>query len=155
VDQFPEIAGQIQGSGTGVGEDIPGILVGYTQSLITLVPFLKVVHIGRHRFTGHGVGCDVFKAILIAVPLTPLSKAAMPVSNQLMRTGSGDSFNLEGEVDVFEHTVMTVGVQMLHQSHGVLGVAVIADRCNLRYGLHRVRGGMNQNDIHSQFSSVK
>jgi hypothetical protein len=75
----------------------------------------------------------------------------MPVPNQLMGTGSGDALDLEGEVDMLEHTVVTTFVEVLHQSHGVLGVAVIADRCDLRNGLHRVRGGLNHGYIHSQF----
>jgi hypothetical protein len=33
MEQFPEITGQIQRSSTGIGEDIPGILVGYAHGL--------------------------------------------------------------------------------------------------------------------------
>jgi hypothetical protein len=79
----------------------------------------------------------------------------MAMSHQLMGTGSGDTFNFEGKVDVFKDRMMASIVEVLHQSHRVLGVTVIADRSNLRDGLHRVWGGLDQSDIHSHFSSEK
>jgi hypothetical protein len=103
VDKLSEIAGQIQRGGTGVGEDIPSIFVWYTQPLVTSIPILESIHIGRHRFSGHGVGCNVLETILVAVPLAALGKTAMPVSHQLMGTCPGNSFNFEGEVDVLKY----------------------------------------------------
>jgi hypothetical protein len=34
----------------------------------------------------------------------------MAMSHQLMGTGPGDAFDLEGKVDVLKHTVMAAGV---------------------------------------------
>jgi hypothetical protein len=67
------------------------------------------------------------KAILRAVPLTALGKAAVPVPYQLMGAGSGDTFNLESEINMLKYTMMAAGIKMLHQCHRVLGVAVITD----------------------------
>jgi hypothetical protein len=101
------------------------------------------------------LGCYKIESILGAVPLTTLGKAAVPVSYKLMRTGPGDSFNLEGKVDMLEYTVMAAGVQMLHQRHRVLRIAVIANGGDLRDGFHRVRGGLYESYIHDYFSSLK
>jgi hypothetical protein len=96
----------------------------------------------------HSGGLDHFKTILGAVPLAPPSEAAMPVAYQLMRTGSGDAFDLKGEIDVFKHTVMAAGVQMLYQSHGILGVTVVADRSDLCDGFHCVWCCLYKSYIH-------
>jgi hypothetical protein len=72
----------------------------------------------------------------------------MAMSHQLMGTGSGDTLNFEGKVDVFEHTMVTVGIQMLNQFYGVLGIAVIADGRDLGDGFYRVRGCLDQCYIH-------
>ena len=71
---------------------------------------LNGVHIGCHNIFRHTLGGNVFKAILITVTLAPLSEAAMPVSYKLMGTGSGDTFNLKGKVDMLKHTMMAAGV---------------------------------------------
>jgi hypothetical protein len=149
MDQFPKIARQIKRSGTGVGEDIPGILVGDIGLLVFLVPIFNVLHIICEASFVDGGRSYKLESVLGAVPLAPLSEAAMSMSHQLMGTGSGDAFNLEGEIDVFKHTVMTVFVEVFNQTHRVLGIAVIADRRNLRHGFHRVRGGLNQCDFHN------
>jgi hypothetical protein len=64
----------------------------------------------------HSGWLDHVKPILGAVPLATLGEAAMPVSHQLMGTGSGDTFDFEGEVDMLHHRMMAVAVQMLDQS---------------------------------------
>jgi hypothetical protein len=148
MDQFSEITGQIQRCGTGIGEDVPGIFVGYTQILIVIIPTLYVFHILIEGAIAQGRGYYILETIFRAVPLATLSEAAMAVTHQLMGTGSGNTFNLEGEVDMLKYAMMATCVQMLDQGHSVLGVAVIADRCDLGDGLYRVRGGLNQSDFH-------
>jgi hypothetical protein len=155
VDKFPEITGQIQRSGTGIGEDISGILVGDTFRLITVIPISDLFHSVTHFYRVDGVRGNILETILGTISLAPLGKGTMPVSHQLVGTGPGDTFDLEGEVDVFQHTMMSVTVEVLHQTHRVGWVAVVADGCNLCNGLHRVRGGLNQGDLHSHYSSVK
>jgi hypothetical protein len=88
------------------------------------------------------------KPILGTVPLAPLGKAAMAMSHQLMRTGSGDAFNLEGEIDMLEHAMVAVVVQVLHQSHRIAGLAVVADRCDICDGLNGVRGCLHKCYFH-------
>jgi hypothetical protein len=127
VDQLPQIAGQIQRSGTGVRKKVSGIFVGNTLCLTFVVPVSDSLHRKIHISMGDGQRSHVLKAVLRAVPLTALGKAAMPVSYQLMGTGSGDTFNLEGEIDMFEHAVVTILIKMLHQSHRIIGGAVITD----------------------------
>jgi hypothetical protein len=51
----------------------------------------------------------------------------MPVSYQLMRTGPGDTFNLECKIDMLKYTVVATFVKVLHQLHRVLGITVITD----------------------------
>jgi hypothetical protein len=155
VDQLTEIARQIHRSCTGIGQDIPSILVGNPFCLVTVVPVSDSLHSETQFNRVDGVRGYILETVLGTVPLAPLGKAAVPVSHQLMRTGPGDTFNLEGEVDMLKHTVVATGVQMLYQRHRVLGITVVADRCDLRDGFHRVGGGLNQSDIHGQFSSVK
>jgi hypothetical protein len=58
----------------------------------------------------NALGCYEIESVLRTVPLTSLGKTAMPVSHQLMGTGPGDAFDLEGKVDVLKHTVMAAGV---------------------------------------------
>jgi hypothetical protein len=103
VDQFPEVAGQIQRSSTGVGEDIPGILIGYTVLLVCTICPLDNFQVIRKFILIDALWDYILKAILRAVPLATLGKAAMPVSHQLMGTCPGDTFNFEGEVDVFHN----------------------------------------------------
>jgi hypothetical protein len=95
--------------------------------LILVVQPLDPVHIAFKR---NIIDCGRYyipKTIFGAVPLTTLGKAAMPVSHQLMGTGPGNTFDLEGEVNMLEHTVVAVGIQMLHQGNRVSGFAVITD----------------------------
>jgi hypothetical protein len=71
--------------------------------LILVVQPLDPVHIAFKR---NIIDCGRYyipKTIFGAVPLTTLGKAAMPVSHQLMRTGSGDIFDLESEVDMLKY----------------------------------------------------
>jgi NADH dehydrogenase/NADH:ubiquinone oxidoreductase subunit G len=44
-----------------------------------------------------------------------------------MGTSSGDTFNLEGKIDMFKHAVVATFVEVIHQLHRVFGVAVITD----------------------------
>jgi hypothetical protein len=149
MHQLPEITGQIQGSSTGIGEDIPGIFVGDIISLVFLVPIFNILHIICEAPFINSRRSYKLKPVLGTVPLAPLSEAAMPVSHQLMGTGSGDTFDFEGEVDMLHHRMMAVAVQMLDQSQWVLGVAVIADRCDLSNRFDWVGRCLDQSDIHS------
>jgi hypothetical protein len=155
VDKFPEIAGQIQRCGACVGEDIPGILVGDICFLELTIPSLTTFYAVLHVNVRDGIRGNITKPIFGAVSLTTLGEATMPVSYKLMGTGSGDTFDFEGKVDMLKHAVMTVSVKMLYQSHRVLGIAVIADGGDLSDGLHRIGSSLNQSDFHSHFSSVK
>jgi hypothetical protein len=130
VDQFPQIARQIQRSSASIGEDVSSILIGYVE-----LKFVIVILDGTHQIFITTLPINIFdglwlyhlKSVLRAVPLTTLSKAAMPVSHQLMGTSPGDTFDLEGKVDMLKHTVMTTFVEMIHKSHRILRIAVIAD----------------------------
>jgi hypothetical protein len=77
VDQFPEIAGQIQRSGTGVGEDIPGILVGNITGLVVRVEPFDSFHIIHEIISIDGLRDYTLEPILGTLPLTTLSKATM------------------------------------------------------------------------------
>jgi hypothetical protein len=155
VNQFPEIAGQIQGSGTSVGENVPSILIGNTVCLVIGIPFLNGFHISCKQPSVDTLRCYVFEPVLGAVPLTPLGEAAMSVSNQLVGTGTGDSFNLEGKVNMLHYRHMTVIVEVLYQTNGVLRITVIADRSNRCDGLNGVGSSLYKSYFHDYFSSVK
>jgi hypothetical protein len=158
VDQFPQIARQIQRSSTGVGEDIAGIFVGDM-----MLKFIIVILDNAHQIfvtiltvnVCDGMWLNHLKAILGAVPLTTLSEAAMPVSYKLMGTSPGDTFDLKSKINMFEYGMMTAFIKVLHQYHRVLGIAVIADGGNLCNGFDGVRGSLYECYIHSYFSSVK
>jgi hypothetical protein len=102
VDQLPQVAREIQRCCTGIRQDIPGVLVGNTFCLVTVVPVSDSPHSVTQLNGMDSVRGYILEIILGAVPLTPLSEDAMPVSHQLMGTGPGNTFDLEGEVDVFK-----------------------------------------------------
>jgi hypothetical protein len=54
MDQFPQIARQIQRCGTGIGEKIPGILVWNAMCLTSLIPGLDAIHSQVHILIGDG-----------------------------------------------------------------------------------------------------
>jgi hypothetical protein len=100
VDQFPEIERHIKRCGTGIGKDITGIFVGNTCLLESTVTRLYSIMERSVPILWNGFGSHRLEPILGAIPLTTLGEATMPVSHQLMGTGSGNTFNLEGEVDM-------------------------------------------------------
>jgi hypothetical protein len=152
VDEFPQIAGQIQGGGTRIWQDVTGILIGNVTLLELLIgiieSFMQLQPRHLQTILLNARRSHKLKTVLGAVPLTPLGKAAMPVAHQLMGTGSGDAFNLEGEVDMLKHTMVAVVVQVLHQSHRIAGLAVVADRCDICEGLNGVRGCLHKCYFH-------
>jgi hypothetical protein len=103
MDQFPQIAREVQRSCTGVGEDIPGIFIRYTVLLVRTICPLDNFQVIRKFILIDAHGCYEIKSVLGAVPLTTLSKTAMPVSYKLMGTGSGDTFNLEGKINMLKY----------------------------------------------------
>ena len=103
VHQFPEIKGHIQRGGTGVGEDVPSVLIGNTFFLVVFVPVLNILHIICEATAVDSRRFHIIKPILRAIPLAALGEAAMSMSHKLMGTGSGDTFDFEGEVDMFKN----------------------------------------------------
>ena len=119
MDKFPEIAGQIQCSGASVGEDISSILIGDTHLLKGDVVFPQTVVVVVPPSVDiiciiNGLRFDCLKAILRAVPLATLGKAAMAVSHKLVRTGPRDALNLEGKINMLEYTVMRIVIKVLY-----------------------------------------
>jgi hypothetical protein len=141
-NEFSQVTRHEQGGLTGVRKDISSIFVWYTQLLICFVSFgnsFDKVHEGDFV---HGLRYYYTKAVFGAVTLATLSEAAVSVSYELMGTRSGDAFNFEGEINVFEDTVMSVFVEVLHQAQRVFRIAVVTDACDFRDKLNRVWGGL-------------
>ena len=59
--------------------------------------------------------------------------------HELMGASTRNPLDFEGEIDVLENTVMSVAVQVLHQSDRVFRVTVIANACDLRNSFDGVR----------------
>lgn len=102
MDEFPQIAGEIERCHTSVGKNVSGILVRYSAILKGVI-----IRIHTHRIfeeaTINSGRAYYTEAILGAVTLTSLRKGAVTVSDKLMGTSTRDVLNLEGEVDVFKH----------------------------------------------------
>jgi hypothetical protein len=70
----------------------------------------------------YGLGDRYTETLLGAVTLTTLSEATMSMSYQLMGTSARDILDLKCEVDMLEHAVMTVSVQMFYETERVCRV---------------------------------
>jgi hypothetical protein len=138
VYQFSQIERHVQRGGTGIGEDITGILVGDILPLVVAVKAFDYAHVASELSSVDRGGGYILEPFFGTIPLATLGKGTMPMSHQLMGAGPGDTFNLEGEVDMLKHTMMATCVKVLHQGHRVLGITVIADGGNLSDGLHRI-----------------
>jgi hypothetical protein len=96
-------------------------------------------------------GFDNTETVLGAITLTALSEATVAVSHKLVRASTRDTLDLEREVDMLEDTVVSVAVQVLHQSERILGVTVVTDTCDLSDSFNGVRGCLYECYLHGIF----
>ena len=140
VNEFSQITGEVERGFTRIRQNVSCVLVGNTAVLILLVPVLNVLHIVCEASFINGGRSHKAETVLGAITLTALSKATVAVSHKLVRASTRDTLDLEREVDMLEDAVVSVAVQVLHQSERILGVTVVTDTCDLSDSLNGVRG---------------
>ena len=136
VNKLTKITGEVERGLTGIRENVASVLIGNTVVLQFSVCFVNVSYnVFIITFTGiillNARGKNHLETVLGTITLASLCEATMSVSHKLVRTGTRDTLNLKGEVDMLKHAMVSVTVQVLHQPEGILRVTVVTDTRNL------------------------
>ena len=106
MDKLSQVAGQVQLGLTGVGENISCVLIRNTSFLCIGVSignsFHKLLVVSAIISFCDSRWNDKPKAVLRTISLTALSETTVPMPHELVRTGTGDTLDFEGEMNVFK-----------------------------------------------------